>query len=42
MCGHMEAGIKQRGKDYASIAGGQECFPKEVHKDKIDGTNLSG
>ena len=39
-CGWLE--LSKAGKDYESAAEGQECFLKEVHKDKRDGANLSG
>ena len=34
--------LSKAGKDYESAAEGQECFLKEVRRDKRDGANLSG
>ena len=52
MRGHVGAGkqlssfgwleLSKAGKDYESAAEGQECFLKEIRKDKRDGLNLSG
>ena len=39
-CGRLE--LSKAGKDYKLVAEGRECFLKAVHKDKRDGTNLSG
>ena len=37
-CGRLE--LSKAGKYYELAAEGQECFLKEVHKDKRDGMNL--